>query len=64
MKGEKMSRRNLIRNASLLAAGTVASQLTGAAAGAIDFEKIERVATKGRIIQSVSQWCYGKWSLD
>jgi hydroxypyruvate isomerase len=64
MKGEKMSRRNLIRNASLLAAGTVASQLAGTAAGAIEFDKIERVATKGRIVQSVSQWCYGKWSLD
>ncbi len=56
-----MTRRNLIRSASLLAAG----QLAGvASAGAIDFEKIERVATKGRINQSVSQWCYGKWSLD
>jgi len=63
MKGDKMSRRNLIRNASLLAAGTVASQLTGTA-GAIEIDKIECVATKGRIIQSVSQWCYGKWSLD
>ena len=56
-----MTRRNLIRSASLLAAG----QLAGvASAGALDFEKIERVATKGRINQSVSQWCYGKWSLD
>ncbi len=56
-----MTRRNLIRSASLLAAG----QLAGvASAGAIDFEKIERVATKDRINQSVSQWCYGKWSLD
>jgi hydroxypyruvate isomerase len=53
----------LIRNASLLAAGTVASQLAGTA-GAIEIDKIECVATKGRIIQSVSQWCYGKWSLD
>jgi len=59
-----MTRRNLIRNASLLAAGTVATQLAGTAAGAIEFDKIERVATKGRINQSVSQWCYGKWSLD
>jgi len=64
MKGNRMTRRNLIRNASLLAAGTVATQLAGTAAGAIDFDKIERVATKDRINQSVSQWCYGKWSLD
>ncbi len=63
MNGSKLTRRNLIRNASLLAAGTVATQLTGAA-GAIEMDKIERVATKGRINQSVSQWCYGKWSLD
>ncbi len=63
MKGNEMTRRNLIRNASLLAAGTVATQLVGKA-GAIEIDKIERVATKGRINQSVSQWCYGKWSLD
>ena len=31
---------------------------------AIEIDNIERVATKGRINQSVSQWCYGKWSLD
>jgi len=63
MKGNAMTRRNLIRNASLLAAGAVASQLAGKA-GAIEIDKIERVATRGRINQSVSQWCYGKWSLD
>ena len=63
MNGNKLTRRNLIRNASLLAAGTIATQLTGRA-GAIEMDKIERVATKGRINQSVSQWCYGKWSLD
>ncbi|MBP7054054.1 MAG: TIM barrel protein [Phycisphaerae bacterium] len=64
MKDNEMTRRNLIRNASLLAAGTVATQLAGTAAGAIDFDKIDRVATKGRINQSVSQWCFNKWSLD
>lgn len=63
MNGSKLTRRNLIRNASLLAAGTIATQLTGKA-GAIEIDKIEGVATKGRINQSVSQWCYGKWSLD
>ncbi len=63
MNGSKLTRRNLIRNASLLAAGTLATQLTGKAR-AIEINKIERVATKGRINQSVSQWCYEKWSLD
>jgi hydroxypyruvate isomerase len=63
MKGNEMTRRNLIQKASLLAAGTVATGLTGTA-GALEIDKIERVATKGRINQSVSQWCYGKWSLD
>jgi hydroxypyruvate isomerase len=63
MKGNEMTRRNLIRNASLLAAGTVATQLTGKAA-AIEVDKIETAATKGRINQAVSQWCYGSWSLD
>ena len=63
MKGNEMTRRNLIQKASLLAAGTIATGLAGRA-GALEFDKIERVATKGRINQSVSQWCYGKWSLD
>lgn len=63
MKGNEMTRRNLIQKASLLAAGTVATGLTGTAR-ALEIDKIERVATKGRINQSVSQWCYGKWSLD
>jgi len=64
MNGSRVSRRNLIRNASLLAAGAVAARLTGKAAAAVDLDKVETVATKGRINQSVSQWCYGKWSLD
>ncbi len=63
MKGNEMTRRNLIQKASLLAAGTVATGLAGTAQ-ALEIDKIERVATKGRINQSVSQWCYGKWSLD
>ena len=64
MNGSRLTRRNLIRNASLLAAGTIATQLTGKAGAAIDLDKVETVATKGRINQSVSRWCYGKWSLD
>jgi hydroxypyruvate isomerase len=54
----------MIRNTSLLAAGAIATRLTGTAAGAIDVDKVETVATKGRINQSVSKWCFGKWSLD
>jgi hydroxypyruvate isomerase len=63
MNSSKLSRRNLIRNASLVAAGTIAARLAGKAK-AIELNDVERVATKGRINQSVSQWCYGKWSLD
>jgi hydroxypyruvate isomerase len=64
MNNNQMTRRNLIRSTSLLAAGAVVTRLTGNAAAAIDLDKVETVATKGRIDQSVSQWCYGKWSLD
>jgi hydroxypyruvate isomerase len=64
MNSSQMSRRSLIRNTSVLAAGALAARLTGRAAGAVDVDKVETVATKGRIKQSVSQWCYGKWSLD
>ncbi len=52
-----------MRNTSLIAAGAVASQLVGRT-NAMELEKIERVATKGHINQSVSRWCFGKWSLD
>jgi len=48
---------------SLLAAGAVAAHLTGKTS-AIEMSKVEHVATKGRIRQSVSRWCFGKWSLD
>jgi hydroxypyruvate isomerase len=64
MNSNKLTRRSLIRNTSLLAAGVVATRLTGAAAAAVDLDKVETVATKGRINQSVSQWCFPKWSLD
>jgi hydroxypyruvate isomerase len=63
MKSNELSRRSLIRNTSVLAAGAVAARLTRSA-GAVDLASVERVATKGRINQSVSRWCYGKWSLD
>jgi hydroxypyruvate isomerase len=48
---------------SLLAAGAVAARLSGKT-NAVEMSQVERVATKGRINQSVSRWCYGKWSLD
>jgi len=63
MDPNNLSRRNLMRNTSLIAAGAVASHLSGTAS-AIEMGKIEQVATKGRINQSVSRWCFGKWSLD
>ena len=63
MDPNNLSRRSLMHKTSLLAAGAVAAHLTGKT-NAIEMGKVERVATKGRIKQSVSRWCYGKWSLD
>ena len=63
MNHGNLSRRNLIRNTSLMAAGTLAARLAGPA-NAVEVGDVERVATKGRINQSVSRWCYGKWSLN
>ena len=63
MDPNNLSRRSLMHKTSLLAAGAVAARLTGST-GAIEMSKVERVATKGRIKQSVSRWCFGKWSLD
>ena len=62
MKEEKLSRRTFIRYSSLMAAGTIAgvSAREVAAASA----EVKRVVKKGRINQSVSKWCYGKFSLD
>ena len=65
MKSEKLSRRTLIRNTSLAAAGAVAAAVTPKLnAVEIDMDKVKQVAAKGRINQSVSKWCFGKWSLD
>ncbi len=63
MDQNNLSRRTLMHKTSLLAAGAVAAHLTGTTS-ALEMGQIERVATKGRIHQSVSRWCYGKWSLD
>ena len=81
MDSNRLTRRSVIRNTSLLAGAWVLGgcstapktapqttptqgQPTAKVAGAIDIDKIETVCTKGRINQSVSQWCFGKWSLD
>jgi hydroxypyruvate isomerase len=63
MKDSELSRRKLIRNTSLFAAGAVAARLAGKTDAAAS-EGVEQVATKGRINQSVSRWCYSAWSLD
>jgi hydroxypyruvate isomerase len=62
MNNDKLSRRSFIQNTSLMAAGTIAGAIAANAAGAP--ADIERVVKKGRINQSVSRWCYGKFSLD
>jgi len=65
MKNDKLTRRTLMRKTSLAAAGTVAAAVAhNADAIEIETAGIKKVATKGRIVQSVSKWCFGKWSLD
>jgi len=65
MKDKKLSRRTLIHKSSLAAAGVVAAAVTPKLnAVEIDMDKVKKVATKGRINQSVCKWCFGKWSLD
>ncbi|NQV35899.1 MAG: hydroxypyruvate isomerase, partial [Phycisphaeraceae bacterium] len=60
MKTDKLSRRHLMRHASLIAAGAVA----GSALAQDSQAAIRRVVKKGRINQSASRWCYGKLTLD
>ena len=63
MNHNKLSRRTFIRGSSLIAAGTSAG--TMARAGhAITADDVDRVVKNGRINQSVSKWCYGKFSLE
>ncbi len=64
MKENRLSRRTFLGKTSLAAAGTVAAAFGRSAVGAIDINKVERIVKKGRINQSVSKWCYGKFSLD
>jgi len=61
MNQDKLSRRTFIRNTSILAAGTIAGALAGKGHAAAE---VERIVKKDRINQSVSKWCYGKFSLD
>lgn len=60
MKTGKLSRRTLIRGASIVAAGALTAPILAQTA----VPEIKRVVKKGRINQSASRWCYGKLSLD
>jgi hydroxypyruvate isomerase len=63
MNHSKLSRRNFIRSSSLIAAGTIAGTLARAGQ-AVTADDVERIVKNGRINQSVSKWCYGKFSLE
>jgi hydroxypyruvate isomerase len=63
MKEDKLSRRAFIRNTSLMTAGAVAGSLTRAGQ-AVSPADVKRIVKNDRINQSVSKWCYGKFSLD
>ena len=62
MNSGKLSRRDVLRGASLAAAGAVAAPALALAADS-DTE-IKRIVKNGRINQSVSKWCYRGFSLD
>lgn len=64
MQNHPITRRRMLSQTSLFAAGAVAARLGGSARAA-DIGPVDRVVTEGRINQSVSRWCYNKWwSLD
>ena len=63
MNDNKLSRRTFIRSSSLIAAGTVAGTLARAGR-AVTVDDVERVVKNGRINQSVSKWCYGRFSVE
>jgi len=63
MNHNKLSRRTFMRSSSLIAAGTIAGTMARAGQ-AITADDVERVVKNGRINQSVSKWCYGKFSLE
>jgi hydroxypyruvate isomerase len=63
MNHSKLSRRNFIRSSSLIAAGAITGALTNVGQ-AITADDVERIVKNDRINQSVSKWCYGKFSLE
>ncbi len=64
MNQDKLSRRTFIRSSSLIAAaGTIAGTMARTSQ-AITADDVERVVKNGRINQSVSKWCYGKFSVE
>lgn len=63
MNHNKLSRRSFMRSSSLIAAGTIAGTLARAGQG-VTADDVERIVKNDRINQSVSKWCYGKFSLD
>jgi len=70
MNTGKLSRRALIRGASMVAAGAVAAPILAQDTAAENTAAentaagIKRVVKEGRINQSASRWCYRKLSLD
>ncbi len=52
-----------MRSSSLIAAGTIAGTLARAGQ-AVTADDVERIVKNGRINQSVSKWCYGKFSVE
>ena len=63
MKNDKLSRRTFIQSASMLAAGAFVGTVARKGYAGMA-SKIEQVVKNGRINQSVSRWCYRKFSLD
>ncbi len=63
MEQNKLTRRTFIGSGSLLAAGAMTGSLAGIGQ-AVTADDVERVVKNGRINQSVSKWCYGKFSLE
>jgi hydroxypyruvate isomerase len=63
MNDNTLSRRSFIRGSSIIAAGTIAGTLARAGQ-AMTVDEVKREVKNGRINQSVSKWCYGKFSLE
>lgn len=61
MDASSSDRNRLTRRDLILGAGAA---VPAAILGARSLRAAEPTAPKGRIKQSVSRWCYGKWSLD